>query len=143
MKSIVFLCKTNEKQRFLLKSNANQLFFLRKSLKSVVFLYKTNEKRRLFEAKSGKGLENDQKSITYTTFSRRRFITWKHLIKPTENVFFENAKFRYKIPCKNCRLWRLFGPFSQMAMKKFAKSITFIDKSYHHFSISAKRAKPL
>ena len=66
--------------------------------------YETNGKWSFFGVKIEKGVENHQKSITYTTFSYRVFRTSKNLIKPMENEVFQNAKRRCKIPYKTCRL---------------------------------------
>ena len=60
-----------------------------------------------------------------------------------ENKVFENAEKRCKIPYKTCRLWRVLGPFSEIAMQKYAESITVIDKSDRHFPTFAQREKAL
>ena len=60
-----------------------------------------------------------------------------------EDEEFSNAKKSLQTPYRTCRLWRVLEPFSENAMQKHAKSITFIDKSDRHLSTFAKREKPL
>ena len=47
--------------------------------------YKTCWKRRLFESKTQKGFQNDQKSITFIDKTHMAFRHVENLIKPVEN----------------------------------------------------------
>ena len=63
----------------------------------------------------------------------------RNLIKPMDDAVFKKAKTGCRIPYRTCRLWWLLGSFLQHAMEKYAKSITFMDKSYRSFCVFVKR----
>ena len=103
--------------------------------------YKTCQKWRLFESKSQNGLENDQKSITFTD---KFHMTFRHVEKPyktNEKRGSQKSKTRCKNPYKTYRKRRLFSRKRKKGFQNDQKSITFIDETHTSFRYVKKPYK--
>ena len=105
--------------------------------------YKTCRKWRLFEPKTQKGFQNDQKSITFIDETHTAFRYVKKPCKTNENYVSQKPKTRCGNPYKTCVKLMIFESKSQKGLQNDQESITFIDKTHMAFDHVEKPYKPV
>ena len=98
---------------------------------------------KTFEPESQNGLGNDQKSITFIDKTHTAFRHVKKPYKTNENKVSQKPKTRCENPYKTCVKLMIFESKSQKGVQNDQKSITFIDKTHMHFTMSKTLINPV